>query len=247
VTVGESCRICGAASVPLGTLQSSFSGRSYDLRQCPACWFGFVANPWTDFSAIYSAAYYEGRGADPHVDYRFEFEHPSRTVRHYEWRGITRIVRSLAPVTPATRWLDYGCGHGGLVRHLRGEGLAGAFGYDTGAMAETARAAGLPLLTDGELAEAQGSFDIVTMVEVIEHVPDPVELLGGVRRLLRPGGLLFLTTGNAKPFRNRMRDWRYVVPDVHVSFFEPETIWPARSSAPAFVRRGAAFCRAIPT
>ena len=37
-------------------------------------------------------------------------------------------------------------------------------------------------------------------------------------------GLLFLTTRNAAPFRKRLSSWRYVVPDVHVSFFEPTTL-----------------------
>jgi hypothetical protein len=45
-----------------------------------------------------------------------------------------------------------------------------------------------------------------------------------MRALLRPGGLLFLTTGNAAPYQKRLSSWRYVVPDVHVSFFEPGTL-----------------------
>jgi SAM-dependent methyltransferase len=223
-TDGPPCPVCGAGTTPLGEWPSTFSGRVYRLRRCPACAFSFVENPWTDFATIYSPAYYDGRGADPHVDYRFEFERPGDTVRQYEWRGLARMVGALVPVTASTRWLDYGCGHGGFVRHLRGAGVPGAFGYDTGSMAATARDAGLPVLTDAALDEAAGSFDIVTMIEVIEHVPDPVALLRRVRTLLRPGGLLVLTTGNAAPYRGRMRAWSYVLPDVHVSFFEPATL-----------------------
>ena len=39
--------------------------------------------------------------------------------------------------------------------------------------------------------------------------------------LLKPGGLCFLTTGNAEPFRGRIPKWSYALPDVHVSYFEP--------------------------
>src|SRR5205807_5904861 len=39
--------------------------------------------------------------------------------------------------------------------------------------------------------------------------------------LLRPGGLLFFTTGNAEPFRDNFVDWEYVYPEIHISFFEP--------------------------
>lgn len=218
------CHVCGAPTVLVGDRTSAFSGRTYQVRQCPVCWFSFVANPWTAYDQIYSEQYYEGRGADPTVDYGFEFRSPEAAVRQYEWRGLDSAVRSLVPVASGTRWLDFGCGNGGLVRYLRAAGCEGAFGYDTGSMAEVARRAGLPILTDESLASADGSFDVVTMVEVIEHVPEPLALLGRVRRLLKPGGLLFLTTGNAAPFRGRLLDWSYVRPDVHVSFFEPSTL-----------------------
>jgi hypothetical protein len=45
-----------------------------------------------------------------------------------------------------------------------------------------------------------------------------------IARLLRPGGALFVTTGNAAPFRGRLEKWSYVQPDVHVGYFEPDTL-----------------------
>jgi hypothetical protein len=42
--------------------------------------------------------------------------------------------------------------------------------------------------------------------------------------LLTPGGILFVTTGNVAPHRDRLDRWSYVVPDVHISFFEPGTL-----------------------
>src|SRR5690606_9542738 len=118
------CRICGEATVPIGTKASSFSGRTYNLRQCRACRFAFVANPWTDYGAIYTDAYYAGRGADPSVDYVHETTHRDTTVRRYEWRGILTAVQALTrtkgrrhgAADDGTTWLDYGCGNGGLVR-----------------------------------------------------------------------------------------------------------------------------------
>ncbi len=225
------CRVCGGDTVPLGRKHCAFSGRTYGLRQCRACWFAFVEDPWTEYDRIYTDDYYAGRGADPHVDYVDEFDHPDSTVRQYEWRGIVAAVNALVPAAAGARWLDYGCGNGGLVRYARGAGHPHAVGYDTGAMAARARGAGLPILTDDELREAAGTFDIVTAIEVIEHVPDPVAVLSAMRRLLVPGGLLFVTTGNARPFRERLLSWRYVLPDVHVSFFEPGTLARAMDRA----------------
>ena len=110
----HACRICGAGTVSAGSRRGDLSGRDFELRRCEACGFGFVAEPRTDYDAIYDDAYYAGRGVDPLVDYVYEFEHPLETVRRYEWHGIVTAVSALTSVGPDTAWLDYGCGTGGL-------------------------------------------------------------------------------------------------------------------------------------
>jgi len=238
VVSADTCRVCGSTALkPAGTVVGRFTPRNFSLQQCHECWFACIADPWTDFSTIYSEAYYNGRGADPLVDYVFELEHPDETVRVYEWRGIMQVLSSLTSIGPTTRWLDFGCGNGGLIRWARAQGAAAAIGHETGWIADRARAAGVPMLSEDQLNELDGQFDLITAIEVLEHVPDPVDVLSTLRRLLKPGGRLFLTTGNARPFRARLRSWRYVVPEIHVSFFEPETLALAMTRAgltPAF-------------
>jgi SAM-dependent methyltransferase len=175
--------------------------------------------PWTDYAQIYDETYYEGRGSDPSVDYAYEFEHPERTIRLYEWRGLTQAVAQLRP--PPARWLDYGCGNGGLVRHARAHTPYDIFGFDTGSWANRARTSGLPILHEHDLREFEGTFDILTAIEVIEHCVDALDVLRQLRRLLRPGGILFLTTGNADSAPRDFTDWSYVSPEIHVSYFTP--------------------------
>jgi SAM-dependent methyltransferase len=110
-----------------------------------------------------------------------------------------------------------------LVRFGRESGHA-VWGYDEGYAASRLRDLAVPSLTIDELETAEGSFDVVTAIEVLEHVIEPLSVLERIRRALRPGGLLFLTTGNAHPYRDRLDRWQYVRPDIHVSFFEPETL-----------------------
>jgi SAM-dependent methyltransferase len=235
------CRICGAGTVPAGIVHGRYSRRDYTLAQCPACGYGFITDPWTDFAQIYDARYYAGQGADPLVDYRYELEHPERTIRRYEWNGIATVVADiLASEKPVLeedgsrrplRWLDYGCGNGGLVRHLRASGDTDAFGFEEGAIVADARRHGIPMLGADELLTQTGSFDVVSAIEVLEHTLDPVAELRAMRALLRSGGLLFLTTGNAQPHARKLARWSYVVPEIHVSFFEPRTLESALKQA----------------
>jgi SAM-dependent methyltransferase len=215
-----------------GVVHGRYSERDYRLARCPACGFGCVADPWLDFAEIYDERYYAGRGADPLVDYHFELDHPERTIRRYEWHGIAAVVTRLGGgPDPARRWLDYGAGNGGLVRYLNDRGAADAAGFDDGSIAAEARRRGIAMLTAAELDDRAGSFDVVTAIEVIEHTLDPVAELRRMRRMLRPGGLLFLTTGNARPRAQKLSDWNYVVPEIHISFFEPRTLELALASA----------------
>lgn len=183
-----------------------------------------MANPWTDYAAIYDARYYRGEGADPYVDYYFELEHPGNSVRRYEWDGIITAVNSLRRVDSATCWVDFGCGNGGLVRHVASQVGCQIVGTDTGEIVTAARAKGIPIQDDSELSQLEGKCDVVTAIEVLEHLPDPLPVLRRIRSLLKPGGLFFYTTGNARPFRDCITTWSYALPEIHVSFFEPETM-----------------------
>jgi 2-polyprenyl-3-methyl-5-hydroxy-6-metoxy-1,4-benzoquinol methylase len=216
--------------VPLGLVHGSYSHRNYELRRCENCRYAFIADPWTDFARIYDDDYYAGQGADPLVDYQFELDSPAASIRVYEWRGITSMVQQVMGGLAGVRWMDFGAGNGGLVRYVRDHSSAGAVGFEEGSIAARARALGIPV--DSALNHhPAGSFDVVTAIEVLEHTLDPVAELRRMRGLLRPGGLLLLTTGNAAPFAQRLAQWRYVIPEIHISFFEPETLARAMRAA----------------
>jgi SAM-dependent methyltransferase len=95
------------------------------------------------------------------------------------------------------RALDLGCGDGRLTTQLRAQELVAA---DVSAVA-LARAAGrLPdartveLEPDAPLPFEDGSFELVLCAETLEHVRDVQLLLSELRRVLRPGGTLAVTT-----------------------------------------------------
>lgn len=217
------CPVCGATALEgAGTVAGTLLRRTFVLCRCQACSFVFVDNPSLDYETIYSEDYYNGRGVDAKLNYVGEVEQPARSVRRYEWQGVLERVRALTPVPPGTAWLDYGCGTGGLVQHLRTQGVA-AVGFEQGWCVDLLHRKDIPVI-DERFEEHAGQYDVVSAIEVIEHTVDPVAVLSTMRGLLKPGGLLFMTTGNAEPFRRDITKWRYVAPEVHVSYFEPATL-----------------------
>lgn len=219
------CRLCKSTSVTrLFSKQGSWSLRSFDICRCESCDFVFVAEPWVDYDQIYTEDYYAGRGADPLVDYLGELEHFSDSVRRYEWRGIYRRVASLTALGRESKWLDYGCGAGGLVKYLNIAGCCDAVGFEQGWAASKLSSSGVPLIDSEALIGAKGTFSVITAVEVIEHVLDPIGQLREMRELLSPGGVLFLTTGNPEPYWDKLSEWPYILPEVHISFFRPKTL-----------------------
>ncbi|RZT89349.1 3-demethylubiquinone-9 3-methyltransferase [Azospira oryzae] len=104
--------------------------------------------------------------------------------------------------------LDVGCG-GGLLSEGMAERGAQVTGID---LSEKALGvARLHLLESGRsvdyrhisaeslAAEMPGSFDVVTCLEMLEHVPDPASTVAACAKLVKPGGQVFLSTLNRNP------------------------------------------------
>lgn len=109
---------------------------------------------------------------------------------------LREFVRSLGRVDQA---LDLGCGDGRLTLELDAAELTAA---DVSAEALTRARRRLPteqaklaeLEPDAPLPFGDGSFDLVLCAETLEHIRDVQLLLSELRRVLRPGGRLALTT-----------------------------------------------------
>ena len=103
------------------------------------------------------------------------------------------------------RVLDVGCG-GGILSEAMALRGAHVTGIDMGKKAlQAARSHGLEvgvvvdyhLTTVEKLAQEQpASFDVVTCLEMLEHVPDPASIVHACFRLLKPGGYVFFSTIN---------------------------------------------------
>lgn len=104
--------------------------------------------------------------------------------------------------------VDIGCG-GGILSEGMAQRGATVLGIDMGeAPLAVARLHGLESgvdveyrqITVEELAENEaGTYDVVTCLEMLEHVPQPASVVSACAKLLKPGGQLFLSTINRNP------------------------------------------------
>jgi SAM-dependent methyltransferase len=117
---------------------------------------------------------------------------------HWWYRGRRRIIRAeldQLPLPPGARVLDAGCGSGRTLQELVHYGQVSGLELNAEA-AELARGRDLGEVVVGRLEElpwADETFDLITCLDVIEHVPDDVAALVELRRVCRPGSWLLVT------------------------------------------------------
>lgn len=134
----------------------------------------------------------------------------------FQRRRLETTLSLLAAAVPDAgarpRILDVACGEGVITMHLRdGHPQAEVHAIDYALTAiETAAARGDPgvhyAVGDAyRLPYAAGYFDVVVCNNIWEHVPDPLRLLAAVKRVLKPGGHVIISTPSRYRFRNMVR------------------------------------------
>lgn len=191
-------------------------GEHYRIVQCRRCGL-FYTDPRRPIGAVMRD--YEGV-----IDHRYLQEREGRLATFH--RNI-RPLETLLETGKGRRVLDVGAHVGVFVEVARERGWD-AWGVEPSCWAvEMGRKQGLNMI-QGTLRDAEldsGSFDAVTMWDVVEHLFDPLADFYEAARLLKPGGVLCVHTMNIESWFARLmgKRWPWLV-EMHNYFFSPRTL-----------------------
>jgi SAM-dependent methyltransferase len=197
-----------------------FRTNGCDILRCSDCGLGRTETRGFDPAAYYTQEYFCGRRADGYADY----VGAEPVLR----REFARTVDFIRRYRPDGKLLEVGCAYGFFLmeaaRHFDVAGIELA--QDA---AEHGRRAGLNVLqatADAATLRSIGPVDIIVMLDVIEHLPQPRETLALCHRQLRPGGILVLTTGDFGSLAAKVAGvrWRLMTPPQHLWFFTRESM-----------------------
>lgn len=211
------CRLCGASAVP------QYSFEPYVLLVCQSCGLGQL-DPLPsaeELDRLYSSvAYFEGTDRAGYADYEQHAQEFTLTFR--------AKARRLLRYGPVRDLLEIGCGPGYFLDAAKREGVARAVGVDRNPWAvEQARRIGCEAHQGSiDTIRQDDKFDAVAMLDVIEHIPDPLPFLADIRTRLRPGGRLLIMTPNLRSLLARVSGRRWVsfkIPE-HIYYFTPTSL-----------------------
>lgn len=205
------CNLCGS--------EQAFGLHTFGKRKilcCASCSLIYTDPATVDLHTRYDDSY----SAMIRNDFRLD-------MPHEEYARL--MLQKIGAFKRPGRLLDIGCGPGVFLAEARRRGWQGCgveltegnFRYATEILRLDVR--------KGTIEEAgfqDGSFDVITMWDVIEHIPDPSGVLAKIRRLLKDDGLLCIETPNAGSIYRKILGKRWIgfAEPSHIFAFDRKTL-----------------------
>lgn len=217
------CWVCGSQAMELvkpsninGALNSrtfavtdSKYGTTGNIQRCKNCGFmqcSELADVLEYYENLEDASYEQGRA--------------ERAIQ------AKRLLNVAQKYRPQGRLLDIGAGSGILVEQAIKMGYNAEGIEPSKWLQHQARKHGLPVYL-GTLPhpDLTGLYDVVTLIDVIEHVPKPVQLLLSICNVISENGIVVVVTPDVGSLAPRMLGWKWWHFRVaHVGYFNRETL-----------------------
>ena len=224
------CLLCGGLKS-----YAKYDFGPHKIFRCENCNFMWL-NPLPsreELKEVYNSDYFRNKGfyqeEDEHIYGYYDYisERMTKQARYYTL--MEEVVSFLGNFEPeVSRFLDIGCGLGYLldVASDKGFQVAGTE-FNPDAVEKIRKKYVFPIFCGDLLDYKDKDFNVISMMDVIEHLTDPLAAVKKASSLLRPGGIFLITTMDSdslvsRLLGKRLEDFRRV--REHLFFFNRKTI-----------------------
>jgi 2-polyprenyl-3-methyl-5-hydroxy-6-metoxy-1,4-benzoquinol methylase len=219
------CPICNSKS------ESAFVAKGYTFSRCSSssCSHLYVDPMPTleELDNYYSKNTAGVENSDSWTMVEDYERNPSLICKFYEKSRI-RFLRRRAHLDFASSVLDVGCSTGMFLRVLKDLGFVNLMGVDVSKqqIAHCNEVNEIEAYRQIEDIPTNRIFDLVTLYKVLEHVPNPVEVLSQSAQRLSSHGRLVVDVPNYRSLYRVVsgKKWLWLIPPVHLQYFSPKSI-----------------------
>ncbi|MBN2350339.1 MAG: class I SAM-dependent methyltransferase [Bacteroidales bacterium] len=211
--MNTTCRICGKEH----SLKLKFIKWGYPVYYCGSCGTGITQIEDTSrIQEIYDETYFQGGQKDGYADYS-----GSEKILRKEFGRIVQRITKFS--SAGNKLLEIGSAYGFFL--LEAEKYFTCTGIEIAeSAANYAKSRHLNVynqLPEKDLLNKIGPVNIVVLLDVIEHLPDPLKTIRLVSEIISENGIIVLTTGNFNSLYSRIagKKWRLMTPPQHLFFF----------------------------
>lgn len=212
------CPICH-----MDRIKASFKKDGYDLYTCSDCTLLFVWPTSVDLKDIYSDKYFNNDRTDHNFGY-VSYDEDKKSMIDTFNLYLDKIEKKVS----GRNIFDVGAATGYFLdlAKKRGWYTSGVDISEYAANEATKRGHHVFAGNNLDNLNLTNKFDAVTMWDVLEHLPDPVDYLKQVNRIMNIDSILAVNTVNRKSLWARFwgKRWQMIIPPEHLFFYSPNNL-----------------------
>ncbi|MAV63569.1 MAG: hypothetical protein CMG00_00085 [Candidatus Marinimicrobia bacterium] len=193
-----------------------------NIMKCKGCGLGYVEKFPNDTNDVYSAEEYLPMAKSDYLD------HVKYRLKRFGRERLDLILSYVDLAPNDINLLDVGCGTGWFLDYSKSLGL-NVSGQELGKELAKFTSSKLGIkVWNQPLSKIpkEKRFDVITLFDVIEHVPNPIEVINGISDHLEPGGISILFTPNFDSLAFKILGNRnsLIMPVEHLYYFTKESL-----------------------